>query len=271
MERIRAAINKAREERQQVVLDDPSSGRKASDGLVGANEKSGMAAWLALRTTEVNPKQLKQNRIITHQSDQRAAPFDVMRTKLLHELRNKNWRRVAITSPDRHCGKSVVCLNLAYSLARQPDIRVLVVELDLRSPSMARLLKLGDHIDFSRALAQKTPAEEHIVRVSSSLAIAASRRTPNSAELLQGTSAAHVIDDIEARYEPDVILFDMPPMLVVDDTMAFIDQVDATLLVGAAEESTKSDLARCKQDLEDRSNMLGVVLNKCRYPNQRGA
>lgn len=265
MERIRAAIDKAREERQSNGQPAPDHGRKASEGILGDTAKTGMAAWLALRTSDVSLKQLKRNRIITQKADRRAAPFDVMRTKLLHELKNNGWRRVAITAPATSCGKSAVCLNLAFSLARQSDLRVMVIELDLRRPSLAQILNLGDHIDFSRALAKKTPPEEHIVRVNSSLAIAASKRTANSAELLQGSAAAHVIDEIEARYQPDVMLFDMPPMLVVDDTMAFVDQVDATLLVTAAEKTKAADITRCQQELEDRTNLLGVVLNRCRY------
>lgn len=267
MERIRAAIDKARQERQQTGAPTADLSRKPSDGLIG-DTKTGMAAWLALRTTDVSNKQLKSTRVITDRSDRRSAPFDLMRTKLLHEIKAKGWRRIALTSPSNSCGKTVVCLNLAYSLARQTDLRVMLIELDLRRPSLSRRLHLGDHLDFSRALAQKTPPEEHIVRVNASLAVAPTKAAPNPAELLQGTAAAHVIDDIEARYKPDVMLFDMAPMLSVDDTMAFVDQADATLLVAAAEATTASDIARCQQDLEDRTNLLGTVLNSCRYLEQ---
>jgi protein-tyrosine kinase len=265
MEHIRAAIDKARQERQSTGKPDTKPLRvQANSGIEAVSE-----AWAALQTFDVNPKRLKRNRILTYQANPDAAHFDVMRTKMLHEMRSNGWRRIAITSPNTKCGKSTIALNLAFSLARQSDIRVMVVDLDLRRPSIARMLQLPkSDLNFAAALAGQAPAAEQIRRHGNNLAIAGSQHSaPGSAELLQSVTAAHMIDEIEARYQPDVMIFDMPPMLVVDDTMAFIDQVDATLLIGAAESSTLGEISRCKQDLDPRTNLLGVVLNKCRYLN----
>lgn len=264
MDHIRAAIDKARAERN-ANLGRPVSSTARSIGQDGNQADATLSDdWQALSVFDVVPKQLRRHRIMTHQAGPLATPFDVMRTNLLHEMRKNNWRRVAITSPGMSCGKTTICLNLAFSLARQYDIRTMVVELDLRRPSIASRLQL-EGVNFSRVLSGEDSAAHHMRRYGQSLAIAASQPTPNSAELLQGLAAAHQIDEIEARYQPDVMLFDMPPMLLVDDTMAFIDQVDAVLLVGAAESSTTQELGRCKQALESRSNLIGVVLNKCRY------
>ena len=263
MDHIRAAINKARLERNAKLQADANGDGLPTDrdGTSGAASAGG---WNALPVFDVNPRRLRRHRIVTQQANQMAVPFDVMRTNLLHEMRKNNWRRVAITSPGAGCGKSTICLNLAFSLARQSDLRVMVIELDLRRPSFVRMLQLKG-VDFSKVLSGEDPPEKHIRRYGNSLAVGASEATPNSAELLHGMAAAHRIDEIEALYEPDLILFDMPPMLLVDDTMAFIDQVDAALLVGAAESSTTKELNRCKVDLESRTNLIGVVLNKCRY------
>lgn len=265
MERISAAIDKARKERQAAAKsgEDPArqTGRPAPDKDSAALSD----IWEALPTFDVQPKVLTRSRILTYQAGPQATPFDVMRTKLLHEMRSKEWRRIAITSPSNECGKSTICLNLAFSLARQSDLRVMVIELDLRRPSISRMMRLSDGMNFAAVLAGDAPADEHIKRHGSNLALATSQMTPNSAELLQGLTAAHVIDQIEARYRPDVMLFDMPPILVADDTMAFIDQVDATLLIAAAEASTLDEVTRCKQDLQAQTNLVGVVLNKCRY------
>ena len=74
-----------------------------------------------------------------------------------------------------------------------------------------------------------------------------------------------LIDALEARLRPDVILFDMSPMLVGDDALAFLDQVDCALMVAAAEETTVAEIEKCGADLAKRTQVLGVVLNKCRY------
>ncbi len=264
MDHIRAAIDKARTERNAREGTSAKETRRATAQVGRPKTVSTSEEWQALPAFSVAPKQLLRHRIMTHHANPKATPFDVMRTNLLHEIRGKNWRRIAITSPGMSCGKSTICMNLAFSLARQTDIRTMVIELDLRRPSIANMLQLQG-VNFSRVLSGEDTAENHIRRYGGSLAIAAVQPTPNSAELLQGLTAAHQIDEIEARFQPDVMLFDMPPMLLVDDTMAFIDQVDAALLVGAAESSTTDEIGRCKQELESRTNLIGVVLNKCRY------
>ncbi len=264
MDQIRAAIDKARLERNAKDGDAAKNSRRPVTTGSKPVSESVLDNWDTLQAFDVIPKRMRQNRIMTHQANPLATTFDVMRTNLLHEMRTNNWRRLAITSPGADCGKSTICLNLAFSLARQSDLRVVVIELDLRRPSIAERLQL-EGVDFSRVLAGEDAPEHHLRRFGNCLVVGASQPTPNSAELLQAVSAAHQIDEIEARYEPDVMLFDMPPMLPVDDTIAFIDQVDAALLVGAAELSTTKELNRCKTDLESRTNLMGIVLNKCRY------
>jgi len=61
------------------------------------------------------------------------------------------------------------------------------------------------------------------------------------------------------------MIFDTPPLLVSDDTLGFLDQVDCVLLVAEAEATTIDEIDNCEQELAARSNVLGVVLNKCRY------
>ena len=61
------------------------------------------------------------------------------------------------------------------------------------------------------------------------------------------------------------MLFDLPPMLVSDDTMAFVGHVDAVLLIAAAEATTIKEVDSCERELASQTNVMGVVLNKCRY------
>lgn len=271
MERISAAIDKARKERQSSGKPGGELTRGNNRKALGGDQESLSELWQTLPTFDVDPRTFTRSRIMTYRAGPQATPFDVMRTKLLHEMRSNEWRRIAITSPSNDCGKSTICLNLAFSLARQPDLRVMLIELDLRRPSLGRMMRLTGDANFAAALSGEAPAAGHLRRHGDNLALATSHATPNSAELLQGVTAAHVIDQVEASYRPDVMLFDMPPMMVADDTMAFIDQVDATLLIAAAESSTMDEVTRCKQELEAQTNLIGVVLNKCRYVDDAGS
>lgn len=261
MEHIRSAIEKARQEREAAQAARPA----IRDGDTQATPPV-VSRWDALNPVDLKLAHLKRNLILSLHANSGSAPYDVLRTNLLHEMRKHGWRRVAITSPSAECGRTTLCLNLGLSLARQPDLKVMMIELDLRRPAMARKLGLQEPTEFAQALAGREPPENHIVRIGSNLAAATSHtRAGNPAELLQSVTAANVIDELEAEYEPDIMVFDMPPMLVADDTLAFIDQIDCVLLIGAAESSSVDEIGRCKQDIEARTNLLGVVLNKCRY------
>jgi protein-tyrosine kinase len=224
------------------------------------------AAWQALPLYRPDPKHLERGRCVSFAGGPAAAPFDVMRTKLLQQVRGKGWKRIAITSPGPGCGKTMIALNLAFSLARQHDVRCIVIEMDLRRPSMARILGDRSGHQVSEALAGRAAVADHLIGHGRNLGFGTNcKPVAHSAELLQGPEAVAALDMIEARYQPTLMLFDMPPMQISDDTMAAMGLMDAALLVGAAETTTIAEIDRCEQELATRTNVMGVVLNKCRY------
>ena len=177
----------------------------------------------------------------------------------------------AITSPGPGCGKSMLALNLAFSLARQADQRTILIEADLRRPSLARYLGLKTRHEVSRVLEGTAPLSDHALRYGANLAIA-SQTTPQRApaELLQSAAAAAALEAMAARYAPTVMLFDLPPMSAGDDAMAFVGMLDAVLIVAAAEATTVKQVDRCERELAAQVNVMGVVLNKCRYVDEGG-
>jgi protein-tyrosine kinase len=184
----------------------------------------------------------------------------------MHQLREQNWTRVAITSPDSDCGKTTLSLNLAMSLARQPDLKVMVIELDLRRPSMIRALGLDRTCNFAGVLDGSETVDRQMLRWRSNLALGLNSFPVSSpAELLSSDRAAEAVDALEEMFQPDVMLFDLPPMTVGDDTIAFLDQVDCALMVTEAEASTVAEIDRCGKELAAHAKVLGVVLNKCRF------
>lgn len=222
--------------------------------------------WDGLAAFDPNPQHLERHLVRTLHASSDAKPFDIIRTKLLHLMRSNNWRRVAFASPDSGCGKTLLTLNLALSIARQPDLATIAVELDMRRPSMARVLGLKSGQQFSQVLAGRAAAVDHLSRIGTNLAVATNTQADSAAaELLATKGAAHVVDRMETDFAPDVMLFDLPPLLMTDDAMAFIDQIDCVLLVAAAERNTMAQITRCAEDLAARCNFLGVILNKCRF------
>lgn len=228
------------------------------------------AQWLALPTLKVDQALMRRNRIVAFEGGTDAATFDVMRTRLLQQMRANNWRRLAITSPTPGSGKTTTSLNLAFSLARQSDQRTLLAEIDLRRPALARMLGIKVHQNLAQVLEGKGRLADNALRYGTSLAVATNHAPyRNPAELLHGPTIGPALAAIEEAYDPSVVIFDMPPMLVGDDALAFIGHVDCVLLVAAAESTTIDEVDTCERDLAAHTNVLGVVLNKCRYPDRR--
>src|SRR5205085_11765643 len=108
------------------------------------------------------------------------------------------------------------------------------------------------------------------LRYDDNLAIGFSDRpVSDSAELLQGADTARALRQLKQTLEPNVIIYDLPPMLLSDDVLAFLPNVDCTMLVVAAEVNTLNEIGTCEGDLAERTNVLGVVLNKCNYPPEK--
>ena len=225
--------------------------------------------WDALPVREVDAGALAEQRIVTPAGGLDAAPFDVMRTKLAKMAADKGWRRVAVTSPTPGCGKSTVSLNLAFALARQAGARIVLCELDFRRPSLAATLGLRDAHRLSRVLRGHAAFADNAVRLGEGLAVATTAgpaRAP--ADLFHAEAMAEALARIEADYRPDLMLFDLPPMRVGDDVLAFAPHVDATLLVAAAEATSVAQVDACERELAERCEVAGVILNKCPYQGE---
>ncbi len=272
MEKIQAAIAKARATRDQrpkaegsIAVAQANTAAPSAAGFSSSVD----AAWAALGEFKPNPANMDRSHIVTFSGGSEAMAFDALRTKILQQMRANNWRRVAITSPGSSCGKSTVALNLAFSLARQPDMRAILMDLDLRHPSLARMAGLTQQRHFADMLRGQSSFAENALRYGANMALACGTRVErNSAELLASPDTAAALDSIETEYAPNVMIFDMPPMLATDDMMSFAANVDCVLLLAAAERSTIKEIDACERELASQTNVLGIVLNKCRYVEQ---
>jgi Mrp family chromosome partitioning ATPase len=232
----------------------------------GPSEAEIAAAWRALPTLRTTNRLALRNRLVALSGRSGAADVDGIRTRLLQHLAAKGARRVAITSPGPGCGKSTVALNLGFSLGRQGDQRTLVADVDLRRPHMHKALGIRDKHSFAAVLAGEGRLADNALRHGANLAFAVNHAPArNPAELLQSRRAARTLEEIEAAYAPTVMLFDLPPLLVNDDAMAFLGKVDCALIVAAAERTTIKEIDRCEREVASQTSVLGVILNRCRY------
>lgn len=261
MERLEAALAKAREMRRTVASESGYPKAAATDAQPEID-----ALWLSPPEITISPEKARTSRVTALTGGIDAAPYDLLRSRTIRQMKEKNWTRLAITSPDPACGKTTVSINLALSLARQKDLRVMLIDLDLRRPSLDHVLGLTGKHSFWECLEGKANFSDLAVRMSDNLTIAVNHSAcKHPAELLQSQLARDTLDRIEDQWKPDVIIFDMSPMLSSDDNVGFLHNADCALLVAAAERTRMSNIDLCEKELAQLTNVLGVVLNKCRY------
>lgn len=283
MERLQEALNRARARREQVQSGDvpaAASDAAAQASAVGASRGTtasagpaprprtgdAQAAWAALSQFTPDERLLANNRVVSFFGDREASPYDMMRTKVLQQAQSQKWRRIAVTSATPKCGKTTTAANLAFSLARQTDLRTMLVEIDLRRPALARLLGQSDDFAFSRFLDGRERPEDHMLAYGGNLAFCLNNKpVANPSELLHSARAQDALAELEQIYQPDIVLFDTAPLMASDDTFGFLQRVDAGILVAAAEMTTIDEIDVAESEMAEHTHVLGVVFNKARY------
>ncbi len=207
---------------------------------------------------------LKKNRIVAHnKQDAMSMHFDLLRTLVLQKMEEKGWKTLAITSPTPESGKTLLSINLAMSIAQQPNRTAMLVDFDLRRPKIGTYLglpmehSLNDYLDGNLSLPQVliNPGMPRLVVLPTKNPIR------NSSETLSTKKISDLIKELRSRYESRIIIFDLPPLLATDDSIALLPQIDCTLLVVANGMSTKQEIDDSLH-LLPAENLVGTVLNK---------
>lgn len=271
MEKLQAAIEIAR--RKRSASDVAHSAHAALDKAppVLDADKSRNALWAALNPTDLNPTMLVQSRILSLNASVESTPFDVLRTKILYQMRQNGWRRLAITSPLPKCGKTTTAVNLALALGRQPELHTILFDFDLRLPSVAEKLFLPQQPSIAPLLRGERSFAEQARRVGPNLALALSG-VPYSdpTRLLMADTTRETLAAVQTEYEPDIMIFDLPSILIGDDARAFLQHVDCALILARADQTRYVDFDSCEREVGEYTNVLGVVLNGYRHAKGAG-
>jgi len=260
MERIKQALEMARAQRNQEMSRAKNGGAsKANAGVDTARIQ-----YTHTRTVELDLAELRENRVLLgSENDGATRAVKMLRTRVLQRMVGNNWNALAITSPGPGQGKTLTAVNLAISLAREVNYSVLLVDLDLHNPSVHRYFGyapeygLEDYLRESVDLPQVlfNPGIQHLVVLPAKSAL------PNSSEVLSSLQMHALVGELKTRYPSRFVLFDLPPLLSVDDALSFAPYVDAVLLVLEEGVTTKDEVAHAL-DLLRKTEVLGTVLNK---------
>ncbi len=220
------------------------------------------------KTTVIDPEVLRNNRVIMGlYNDPLADIFRVLRTNVLKQLRENNWNSFAVTSATLGAGKTFTAVNLAIAIAMEGNQSVLLVDADLKRPSVGKHLGLECEFGLNDYLKMDVSLEDTLINpgIERLVVLPGTLSKNNTSEILSSLRMVSLIEEIKSRYESRIIIFDLPPLFAADDALLFMPYVDAALLVVEDGKNTADELQHSMHILEQ-TNLLGLVVNKSKQP-----
>lgn len=193
---------------------------------------------------------------------QMAESYRALRTSLLLTSVGGPPRVILVTSALPQEGKTTTSINVAVVLA-QKDTRVLLVDADLRRPSIHKTLGMVPRSGLSNVLTGSTTLEQAVVRsaiLPNLFLLPAGTPPPNPAELLASSNMKDVLAQLREQY--DHIVIDTPPTLSVTDAVVMSSRADRVILVIRSGQTTKQALRRARDLLlQVNAKLCGVLMN----------
>lgn len=273
MDKIRQAVERARADRQSSksdILDSVSAQERISRDAPRVNHSAARLAPLEhhFGEVELNAKLLQSERVVSYDGkDQRSRPYDMLRTQILQSMDANNWKVLGVTSPTPQCGKTLTAINLSFSIARQPDRSVVLMDLDLQRPQISQYFGVVPSNKGSLGvLEDRTPVRDVTVPVragNQQMTIIPTASSKESAELMGSRQMTNLLRDLRKDFQ--IAVLDLPPILSSDDVIALLPQVDCVLLVVTSGLTKPAEIEECLRHLQP-SQLVRVVLNKATEP-----
>ena len=189
--------------------------------------------------------------------------FKVLRAKLLFPTSDRPPRSIMVTSAVPGEGKSFVAANLAVNLAQNVDEHVLLMDCDLRRPTLHRMFGLGRVMGLSEHLANGSRISDLLIKTGlGKLSLLPSGMPPsNPAEILSSAKMAKLLNELKSRYEDRYLVLESPPPMLAPETTAIAKQVDGIIVV-IKYGSTPMEAVEELIDNLGKDSILGAVVNR---------
>lgn len=252
--------------REDAGLAVIAGGGERLEQRASSDEQQMKPVYTQTRILRVRPETLSRNRVISPTDTGPAiGAYKVLRTRLLQVMSRNDWCALGVTSPRAGEGKTLTAINLAISLALDVNHTVLLVDLDLRRPSVHRYFGLEESRGLGDYLKENCDLRGLLFNpgIDRLVVLPGGAPVENSSEMLTSPRMVDLAREMKARYRSRVVLFDLPPLFAGDDVLAFSPRLDAVLLVAEEGKTRKGDLETAATMLRD-IPVLGPVLNKSR-------
>lgn len=218
----------------------------------------------------VNEEVFQANKILTHVSNDihpAETAYRMLRTRVMRAMRGNGWQILGVSSISPNEGKTFTAINLAISIAAEVDQEAILVDLDLRRPSVYEFLgiepddfkDLKDYIEDDSQDLKDFLICPDIDRLG---CVVSANALERPSDVLASTRGKLFFQELRERLAPEVVVIvDLPPLLSADDALVVAPMLDAFLLVVAEGYAERAELAEIRPFLHD-FNHIGTVLNK---------
>jgi protein-tyrosine kinase len=262
--KIKKAIDKAKLSRQHTMLSD-----KPSQDI---SRMSSVKAPVYSESKCVVPDRviLEENRCVSMFSDSPyLRSYKLLRTQIQRSIEDKNWKTLMVTSAHPGEGKTLTAINLSLTFARAFDLTVLLIDCDLRRQDVHKYMGIESDLGLMDYLVNDVPLKDLIIwpSVEKMTLISGGSTIRETTEILTSPRMKNLVDEVKNRYPDRYIIFDVPPVLVGADAIAFASFVDCIIMVVEAGRTPMEDINKAIE-LIPKEKFLGFVLNKEGTPGE---
>jgi len=257
MSRIEKALEKASRAREslQTTGTKPVPGR--NPGQTARPSSDALMNVTPLRITHPMLAAMREK------NDVAAEEYKKLRSLVVKLTKGEQFNNtLMVTSTISGEGKTLTALNLAISLAKEYDHTVLLVDTDLRRPSIHKFLGIKPKAGLIQCIKDSLPLDKVLIKtgIGKLVVLPAGGTLDDPVEFLSSNRMKEIILELKTRYPDRYVIFDTPPMLPFADAQVLKSSVDATLFV-VRERKAKVQHVRKMINSLQKDNFLGVVYN----------
>ena len=259
MEHIEKALARARELRSGHHRQE-SAAASARSSINGVTPD-----YTETAVVENDLRRVTEQRLVA--DDQRSPAADVyrlLRSQVLQRMKKQNMTVLAVTSARGGEGATTTAANLAISIALDVNQTVLLVDLNLRNPSIYKKFGLELTSGIDSYLHGDCALKDCLVNPGLARLVVLPARTSKTIapEMIVSPRMTALVKELRSRYADRIIIFDTPPLLESGETLGFLPNVDGVLFVARSGQTTKAELDRAAGLLQN-FPVVGTLLNAC--------
>jgi protein-tyrosine kinase len=218
------------------------------------------------RSVELVPETVLDNRCVAFSTPSpELESYRLLRTRIMARSRVDGGNTLMVTSAIPGEGKTLTAINLAMTFAREFDQTVLLVDCDLRQQKVHKVLGYESYKGLTDFLVDAEPLSNLIVwpGIEKMTVISGERTLDAGSEYLGSPGMKALVHEMKSRYPDRFIIFDVPPLLTVADSLALVPSMDYVLMVVRADHTQARDIEKALKMVQ-RDKLVGTVLNRAK-------